>query len=86
MQEKRMTDSVLEGTWEEVVTRTPELQGHRVRVIILSTEEEARRHFYHTASPEEWERAFDAIGKGNERLPIPPSDAFERESFYEDRF
>jgi hypothetical protein len=80
-----MTNSVLEGTWEEVATHAPELQGRRVRVTLLP-EEEDQRHFYHTASPEEWERAFDAIGKGNEHLPVLPPEAFEREAIYEDRF
>ena len=30
---------VLEGTWEEVLSRTEELSGHRVRVIILDRQE-----------------------------------------------
>ena len=45
-----------------------------------------REHFYHTASPEEWESAFDAIEAGHELLPLPSPNAFERESLYEDRF
>jgi hypothetical protein len=46
--------------------------------------EDEKHHFYHTASQEEWERAFDAIGKGNEHLPIVPLEAFERDSLYEE--
>ena len=44
----------------------------------------ATEHFYFTATNEEFERAFDAIGEGNEGLPILPPDTFERESIHED--
>ncbi|MEY3828001.1 MAG: hypothetical protein RLZZ148_2824 [Cyanobacteriota bacterium] len=30
-----MENHIIEGTWEEVLTLTPELSGHRVRVTIL---------------------------------------------------
>ena len=41
-------------------------------------------HFYFTASQEEWERAFDELSEANEKLPVLPPEAFERESIYED--
>jgi hypothetical protein len=30
----------LEGTWEEILARAPELAGHRLRVTVLDTAEE----------------------------------------------
>jgi hypothetical protein len=30
-----MENPIIEGTWEEVLTRSPELSGHRVRVTVL---------------------------------------------------
>ena len=78
---------VIEGTWEEIVQRAEELRGHQVRLIVFpqeaTTNGNGEPHFYFTATPEEFERAFDAIGNGNERLPILPPEAFERESIYE---
>ncbi len=34
---------------------------------------------------EEFHKMLDEIGEGSEKLPNPPTSAFTRESFYEDR-
>lgn len=41
----------LEGTWEEIVTHTPELSGRRVRVIVLSNETESSSPETETPTP-----------------------------------
>lgn len=43
------------------------------------------RHFYETATPEEWEKAMDELAAGGEDLPDLSSGAFDRENLYEDR-
>ena len=82
---------VLKGTWEEIMNQARVLQGRKNLTLIvpameIGEEQTAREHFYLTATPEEFQRAFDALGKGNENQVLPP-EAFDRESLYdEDRF
>ena len=46
----------------------------------------AKRPFSHgSMTIEEFHRMLAAMGEGSERLPHLPSEAFSRESFYEDR-
>jgi hypothetical protein len=50
-------------------------------VVPVGTRETAdRNHFYFTATPEEFERAFDALAEGNENLPVLPPEAYHREN------
>ncbi|HZO86989.1 MAG TPA: hypothetical protein VFB38_01520 [Chthonomonadaceae bacterium] len=79
---------VLEGTWEEIKLHEEELKGRKVKVIIEEpSSSRQERPFYETATPEEWERAFLEWTEGHNTLtPLLPSEAFERESIYEDSF
>jgi hypothetical protein len=36
----------LEGPWEEILSHSKELEGRRVRVTVLQTEEEAEQEFH----------------------------------------
>ncbi|HWE37206.1 MAG TPA: hypothetical protein VG406_11625 [Isosphaeraceae bacterium] len=48
---------------------------------------EGGRPFYETATPEEWEREFDAMIEelGDETTPVIPMELLRREHLYEDR-
>jgi len=80
------------GTWEELNTHSAYLRGRRNLTLIVPEEdtEETKptnEHFFLTATPEEFQMAFDALGHGHENSPVLPPEAFERESLYdEDRF
>lgn len=82
---------ILRGTWEEIMNQARGFQGRKNLTLIVPAteagdEQTALEHFYLNATPEEFQRAFDALGKGNENQVLPP-EAFDRESLYdEDRF
>lgn len=77
--------TLMEGTAEELVPYLTQHPRERFRLVALApADEAAAQHFFVTASPEEFERAFDALGRGKERLPVLPPEAFERESLYEE--
>jgi hypothetical protein len=44
-----------------------------------------RKHFYFTATPQEWEAAMNELAAGGENFPVLPDEAFDRENLYEDR-
>ncbi len=85
---------VFEGTADEIAIelRKAAPKGQRLKVVVMPEEvpstgveyQPDKTHFYFTATPEEFERAFDAIAEGSQGLPILPPEAFERESIYED--
>jgi hypothetical protein len=80
---------VIQGTWEEIANHARTLQGRKNLTLIVPSEESevtpiAHEHFYLTATPEEFRRAFDALGAGNENLPLLPPEAFDRESLYDE--
>jgi|GEM_PF-2317558 len=83
---------IFTGTWEELNAHSADFRGRKQLTLIVPTEEAigtptAKEHFYLTATPEEFQKAFDALGQGHEKSPVLPPEAFERESLYdEDRF
>lgn len=80
------------GTWEEIMNYARTLKGRKNLTLIVPMEEAettptVKEHFYLTATPEEFQKAFDALGTGYENQPILPSEVFDRENLYdEDRF
>lgn len=88
---KMVQAQIFQGTWEEIMHQARALQGRKDLTLIVpetqtAEEQTSLLHFYLTATPEEFERAFDALGQGNENQALPP-EAFERESLYdENRF
>jgi hypothetical protein len=80
------------GSWEELTAQSANFKGRGKITLIVPAEEaglsgSAREHFYYTATPEQFQEAFDALACGHENSPVLPPEAFERESLYdEDRF
>jgi hypothetical protein len=83
-----MSQSVIEGTWEEILSQSDSLMGRRVRLEVLPEQEgdgsKVKPPIYSTATHEEFVRAFDALGEQYRHLPVLPPEAFERESLYAD--
>ncbi len=89
---------VIEGTWREVRKQTERLArehpDERVRLVISAAAPERTpaeppvnpEHFYWRATPEEFDRALQAIAGSGRRSPVLPPEAFERESIYDDRW
>ena len=82
---------IFEGTWEDILAQSSNLAGKQLRLVLFSVDLPATerapqdgKHFYETATAEEFAPAFDNIGQGNEKLPVLPPEAFERESLYEE--
>lgn len=86
-----MQAQIYTGSWEELNALASAFQGRRKLTLIVPAEEGAEEtgkdHFYLTATPEEFQKAFDALGQGHENSPVLPLEAFDRETLYdEDRF
>ena len=86
---KKMTQAqIYTGSWEELNAHAADFQGRKNLTLIVPAEEAggartAKEHFYLTATPEEFQKAFDALGQGNENSPVLPPEAFDRESLYD---
>ena len=79
------------GSWEELNAHAADFRGRRNLTLIVPAEEagtaETKEPFYLTATPEEFQKAFDALSQRHENSPILPPEAFDRENLYdEDRF
>jgi hypothetical protein len=85
-----MAQLVLEGTWEEIERQSEQLAGKRVRLMVLSDEDTnlstPDRPLYETASPEEFQKAFDALAECYRHLPVLPPEAYSRDSLYEGHY
>jgi hypothetical protein len=74
---------VIEGIWEDITSKHgTSLKGRRVRLIVVSEDEQAVEGNLFHATPEERAKALDAIAEMNASIPPLPSEAFERESIY----
>lgn len=80
-----MTQQTIEGTWEEVLTHAPELQGHRVRVIVLEPLE--KQQTVSVQSGEDQRRkAFEAFMDSTvPDVPLLSDEAISRENLYSSR-
>lgn len=67
----------LEGTWEEIVARAPDLKGRRVRLVVLDPE--VAEHLI-----EDRLRRLEGTS-GRLVGPTIPLDALRRENMYEER-
>ena len=83
---------IFTGTWDELNAHSAAFRDRKTLTLIVPAEEPevaptAKDHFYLTATPEEFRKAFDALGEENEDSPVLPPQAFDRENLYdEDRF
>jgi hypothetical protein len=78
---------VVQGTEEEIAAHLKRLKGRKNLLLIIPDDGTApslsdedvyvtlRKHFYFTATPEEFQKAFNELGKGNEHLPVLPPEA-----------
>ncbi len=82
---------IFKGSWEDILNQSRVLQGCKDLTLIVPETESVEEpttleHFYLTATPAEFQHAFDTLGKGNENQLLSP-EAFDRESLYdEERF
>ena len=77
-----MTQQTLEGTWEEVLTHAPELQGHRVRVIVLDSLEQLQSTF-EQGKEEQRPKAFEVFMDSTiPDAPLLSDEAISRENLY----
>lgn len=72
---------IIEGSWEEIVARSHELAGHRLRVIVL--DEVRPTSTQDTLSPEVWAARLEDWAFN--RPPITHFVDDSRESIYKDR-
>ena len=83
-----MTEHTIEGTWEEIARQAEKWPGQRFRLTVLTREDPRAQSggapAYLKRTSEEFQRSLDALGRGNELLPVLPPEAFERESLYAD--
>lgn len=79
-----MAPRVIEGTWEDIAQQAEALRGSWLRVAIYPDQPSPgpEQSLFVSASPEEFQRAFDALGRANAGLPVLPAEAFEREALY----
>ena len=81
-----MVQHVFEGTWEQIARQAENLAGKYVRLTVIADapadSPPSKIPLFLTATPDDFQRAFDALGAGNESLPVLPPEAFERESLY----
>ncbi|PZD70411.1 hypothetical protein C1752_13137 [Acaryochloris thomasi RCC1774] len=80
-----MTGQTLEGTWEEVLTHAPELQGHRVRVIVLDLPEQQQTTSVQS-EVEQRRKAFEVFMASTiPDAPLLSDEAISRENLYSSR-
>lgn len=80
-----MTQQTLEGTWEEVLTHASELQGHRVRVIVLDPSEQKQTTPLQSET-EQRRKAFDVFMASTiPDAPLLSDEAISRENLYSTR-
>lgn len=87
---------MLSGSEKEIAAMLRQPEGRQDLTLLVPAEGEimsslsassAGESFYLTATPEELQQAFDALGAGEDHHSVLPPEAFERESLYdEDRF
>ncbi len=84
---------IVRGSDEEIAAFLHRLKGRRDLTLIVPAEDATvapqsnNAHFYLTATQEEFQAAFDALGAEKEHQPVPPPEAYDRENLYdEDRF
>lgn len=78
-------NEVVEGRWEDLLLRSNEFYGKRVRISVVAdgVPDHERANLFH-ATPEERARALDEIAQMNTNLPVLPPEAYNRESLYDE--
>ena len=77
---------VIEGTPKEIQSHLQGLKGNTRLTLIVPAEgeqEEALRNLHH-ATPEERAYALNEIAELNKNVPVLPSEAYNRESLYDE--
>lgn len=79
-----MAEQILEGTWEEVLTHASDLEGHRVRVVVLDSQEQQTRDSSDEKAKQD--RAFAVFMSSTiADAPLLSDEAISRENLYSSR-
>ncbi|MEO0376520.1 MAG: hypothetical protein AAF329_18235, partial [Cyanobacteria bacterium P01_A01_bin.17] len=75
----------IEGTWEEILTHAPDLEGHRLRVILLDDVSEQEQSISDALKAKKLEALHAFASDPLSDVPALSDEAMSRESIYAER-